>query len=206
MAPGQIARRILGPVFPAVGSAYRRIFVNMNLVADWIGAELGDARRVLDIGGGDGIVASMLIDRIPDLSVTISDLSPSVGSFIAERNRARVVCLPATDHTAVQGRFDALTLSDVIHHVPVAARRLFLDDVVRTARRVGATSIIVKDIEPVGFRARLAVWTDHHITGDQDVEPAPLGAVEFQGFRRVSASLVDPPNYCAHFKDGDAMS
>jgi cyclopropane fatty-acyl-phospholipid synthase-like methyltransferase len=204
MAPGQLARKLLGPAFPIVGGAYRRFFVDMERVADWITVELGDAQRILDIGGGDGFFASLLLDRMPDLEVTLTDLSASVGTFIPDRNRARIKCLPSTDHCAVDGAFDALILTDVIHHVPSRERRAFLESVADTARRVGARSILVKDIEPEGVRARLAVWTDHHITGDKNVEPAPMRTLEFPGFRRLSDAMIDHPNYCAHFTHAEA--
>ncbi len=206
MTPGRFARRLLGPAFPAVGAVYRRVFVDMEKVADWIASELQEARRVLDIGGGDGFVVNLVLDRLPDLQVTMTDLSPSIGSFISPSNRSRVDLRAGTDHAAISEAHDAVMLTDVLHHVPAGERAEFLSAVAGTADRVRARSILFKDIEPSGVRAKLSVWADHHITGDRHVSPAPMAGVAFPGFVQATAAMIDHPNYCLRFnRERDAQ-
>jgi 16S rRNA G527 N7-methylase RsmG len=82
MTPGNLARRLLGPAFRPVGEAYRRIFVDMDKVADWMADRLPRSARVLDVGGGDGYVANLLLARRADIRVTLIDPSQEIGSFI----------------------------------------------------------------------------------------------------------------------------
>jgi hypothetical protein len=51
MTLGQLARGMLGPLFPAVGRAYRSLFVSLDAVAETF-PDLSPAAHVLDIGRG----------------------------------------------------------------------------------------------------------------------------------------------------------
>lgn len=199
MTPGQIVRRILGPAFQPVGEAYRRVFVDMRRVVAAMAEHLPQNARVLDVGGGDGYVVELLLNRRPDLRVTMTDLAPQIGSFLSPENRERVALHPATPVAEMQGSFDAITMADVIHHVPREVRPGFLAEVAATAVRTGAPRILVKDIQPGNPRAWLSLASDLYITGDKGVSLVAQDAVAFPGFRRTAAAMPDYPNYLLAF-------
>jgi len=198
--PGQIARRVLGPVFPVFGEAYRRAFVDIDKVADWMAARLPQGARVLDVGGGDGFVMNAVLARRADIHVTMTDLAPKIGGVIAPAHRARVELRPAISAEAVDGAFDVLTLSDVVHHVPVTARPAFFAALSAAAVRTGCRSVLIKDIQPRGLRAKLAELGDHYITGDRQVRQLPPEAIVIPGFESAEVAMPDFPNYCVAFK------
>jgi 2-polyprenyl-6-hydroxyphenyl methylase/3-demethylubiquinone-9 3-methyltransferase len=200
MPPGQIARRVLGPVFPVFGEAYRRAFVDIDKVADWMAARLPREARILDVGGGDGFVMNALLARRADIRVTMTDLAPRIGGVIASAHRPRVELRPATSVEAIDGAFDVLTLSDVVHHVPVAARPAFFAALSAAATRTGCRSVLIKDIQPGGLRAKLAELGDHYITGDRQVRQLSPEAIVLPGFERTELAMPDDPNYCLVLK------
>lgn len=200
MSLGQFARRLLGDGFQPFGEAYRRCFVDMPRVAGWMAPHLPRNARVLDIGGGDGYVVGLLLDLRPDISVTMTDLAPLIGGFLTQAQLARVTLCPETPVSAINGAFDTITITDVIHHVRPAERRRFLAEVGEAAKRVGCSRVMVKDVEPGGFRAKLAELGDRYITGDRHVRFLSYRAVSIPGYRKQEAVFPDYPNYCLRFE------
>ena len=201
LALGQIARKILGRHFRPVGDAYRRFFVNLDKIVDSFDQELPKGANILDIGGGDGALIQRLLSKRPDLTVTMCDLAPSIGSFLSHEVRPKVELLPATAFTEVSGAHDAVTISDVVHHVPVEQRDAFFKSLAGSCNRWGCRKIIFKDVEPGGIRAMLSLLADRHITGDKHVElfsRADFANMARQHFpkARVSSVVPDWPNYC----------
>ena len=99
------------------------------------------------------------------------------------------------------GVYDAVTIADVIHHVPVAQRDPFFADLAKACERWGARKLILKDVEPSGWRSRLAVWTDRYITGDRHVVPFSRACFANHArshFARACRHSAVPgwPNYC----------
>lgn len=201
ISPGQIARRLLGKHFIPLGNIYRRIFVDLERVVDVFEHELPENARVLDIGGGDGALVDRLLNRRPDLSVTMCDLAPSIGAFLSEPNRTKVNLHPATEFSAMTGPFDAVTIADVLHHVPVDQRGRFFEELHLACERWDTRKLILKDVEPGGWRALMAVLTDRYITGDKHVVPfskacfAQQVRLRFKGATHQS-KMPDWPNYC----------
>lgn len=208
MSPGQIARRLLGRRFKPLGNAYRRIFVNLDTIARTFSDLLPQRSRILDIGGGDGALVERLLNLRPDLDVTMCDVAPSIGSFLSDKNRAKVRLLSATEFASVTGTFDFVTISDVVHHVPVRQRNQFFAELAASCEQWGCTNLIMKDIEPGRFRSWLSVMADRYITGDRHVALISEAAFarmisgHFPHARRVP-SMPDPPNYCELLSWGD---
>jgi SAM-dependent methyltransferase len=201
VAPGQLARRLLGRHFLPIGNAYRRFFVDLDRLAAFLDEELPQGARVIDIGGGDGALMDRLLTRRRDLKVTICDLAPRIGAFLSEQNRAKVEQYPATAFTDVPGQFDVVTITDVVHHVPVDQRGAFFQSLAESCARWGCNKIIVKDLEPGGVRAALSLFADRYITGDKQVvlfSRADFAGVARQYFpeARISSAVPDWPNYC----------
>lgn len=201
VVPGKIARRLLGRNFDAVGRIYRRFFVDLERVADVFSQQMPMNAKILDIGGGDGALVDRLLRRRPDLKITMCDLAPSIGAFLSEEHRRKVRLLPATDFSQVSGPFDAVTISDVIHHVPVEGREAFFEGLAMNCRRWGCRKIILKDIEPGGVRATLSLIADRYITGDRHVvlfSPKQFDELAARYFPNadVEFKMPDWPNYC----------
>ena len=57
----------------------------------------------------------------------------------------------------------------MLHHIPESARSRFFDSVRVLLERAPRLRIIVKDVEPGSWRARLGYWSDLYITGDRHV-------------------------------------
>jgi hypothetical protein len=201
IAPGKIARKILGRHFKPVGDLYRRIFVDLDKIVDYLDESIPANANVLDIGGGDGAVMDRLLDRRSDLALTICDLAVDVGGFLSPQNRTRVRLLPSTDFKDVGGSFDVVTISDVVHHIPVSEREAFFQSLAEACSGWKCRKLIVKDIEPGGIRARLSLLADRYVTGDRHVELFSRADFEakviphFPQARRES-EIPDTPNYC----------
>jgi 2-polyprenyl-6-hydroxyphenyl methylase/3-demethylubiquinone-9 3-methyltransferase len=214
VTPGAVARKLLGPRFKTVGEFYRAVFVDLHAVAAAMDTQLPPGARCLDVGGGDGALADILLRRRADLRMTMIDLAPEIGGFLGDDVRDRVVVRPATALSRVTeegGRFDALILADVMHPVPREARPGFLADLRAFCETSGCRLLILKDVEPGGLRARLSYLSDHHVTGDKGVSLIGAGALEAQlraalgsQIEAVEHGRPDPPNYCLTVRLRDA--
>jgi SAM-dependent methyltransferase len=94
--------------------------------------------RVLDVGGGTGIIAQAMKDLFGIAHVTSVDVEQRfLKSLDIDTRIYDGVTLPFAD-----AAFDAITFSNVMHHVPVAVRANLLRD---CARVVGRGPIYIKD-------------------------------------------------------------
>lgn len=105
-------------------------------------------RRVLDVGGGTGVVAQAIKELFSVERVTSVDV---VDRFLPTLDVATAtydgVSLPFSD-----GSFDCVLLANVIHHVPVGARAALLRECARVA---GTGHLYIKDHEARGGLDRL---------------------------------------------------
>jgi hypothetical protein len=172
MSIGTLARQILGRrLFKIAGEAYRGVFVDLGAVAKSIVHAIPRDAHILDVGGGDGAPLNHLLKLREDVRVTMIDLQDSIGSALHPALESRVRILPMTSIRDFAGRGEALPdvvlLSDVLHHVPAGTREDFMRDLTGLAGE--ATRVIIKDVEPVGWRAFLGLWCDKNVTGDRGV-------------------------------------
>ena len=82
--------------------------------------DLSACRTLLDLGGGPGTYAALLVQRHPDLTATVVDLPPVAalaGEILADMGVAdRVSLLPGDYHRAdLPGGQDAVLISGVLH-------------------------------------------------------------------------------------------
>jgi hypothetical protein len=208
MSPGALARRLLGDrAFRAAGRAYRAVFVDLKQEIAVIAAEIPLGAHVLDVGGGDGEPLDRLLALRPDIRVTTIDVSPRVGDWISSEHGDRVERHPATtlvDHLGSEAPLpDVLLLADVMHHVPPAQRPGFLGAVASLLKRRPGLRIVVKDVEPGHWRARLGYLSDRYVTGDANVDPVSREAMVRMfvtacgplRWREAPLRELDPPNY-----------
>jgi len=210
-SPGQLVRRLLGDrLFSRVVRVYRAVFVDLDEVAACV-PELPAGGEILDIGGGDGALLDRILHVQPHVRATLVDQSPSVGLSISDRNRERVRMLasrnvaecPALGIPAPH----AVVIADVLHHVPPGERLGFLCEVAEFGR-ASLRFLVVKEVAPEGWRARLGLLSDWYVTGDRHVELippeelVPLVLEAFPGFVARATRLLerDSPNYCIVFE------
>jgi SAM-dependent methyltransferase len=94
---------------------------------------LSPAATVLDVGCGDGLVASELRRRRPDIVVTGIDI------LVRPSARIRLEPFDGLRIPYGNGRFQSVLLVDVLHHTSDPAELL------REAQRVARSEVIVKD-------------------------------------------------------------
>jgi SAM-dependent methyltransferase len=112
-----------------------------QILSDWFARLVPANSRVLDVGCGDGLIASLLQSRRPDLSIQGIDVLVRPGTRIPVTSFDGVH-IPFPDNS-----FDAVLFSDVLHHTddPVV--------LLREASRV-ADSIVIKDHNRNGILAQ----------------------------------------------------
>lgn len=209
---GPAIRRLLGPRLAlAAGRRYRAVFVDLEKVATTLAALIPQDAHLLDIGGGDGEPLNHLLVRRPDIRVTTIDPAPVVGQWLETRFESRVIRMPGTSIMDYLARDmaapQAVLLADVMHHVPPSFRPGLVRCLGKLLERNPALKIIVKDIEPGTWRARLSYWADHYITGDRGVtlisqeQLLGLFTTELGRLRCERSDLIvkDSPNYAVAF-------
>jgi SAM-dependent methyltransferase len=85
--------------------------VDRQVVADWIGWTGGG--RVLDLGGGAGMVSRLLVER-PDTSVTCLDISREMLTHAP----VPAVQADATRLPVASGAYDLVIAAAFLHHLP----------------------------------------------------------------------------------------
>lgn len=110
--------------------------------------------RILDIGGGSGLVAEAIARHFPGKSVTAIDVVDRfLPTLSVERRTFDGRTIPCAD-----GAFDCALFSNVLHHVPGEAR---VKLVAEALRATGGACVVVKDhiADSMLDHARLA-WLD----------------------------------------------
>ena len=169
MSIGPSVRRMLGPIEAPISSAYRSMFINVGELGKAIDA-VPFGSRVLEVGVGDGMIASQIVERRPDASVLGIDLAQNPGSlFEGDRTRAEFRTISTSDLLAEQPTpFDAIVIADVLHHVPPSLRTGLLDDVATLLSDDGV--LLVKEtvvVKSPGYW--MGRFSDRWITGDRNV-------------------------------------
>jgi 2-polyprenyl-3-methyl-5-hydroxy-6-metoxy-1,4-benzoquinol methylase len=160
-------RRLLGPHEAAMVSAYRRVFINLSELARAL-RTLAPAQDVLEVGAGDGSLASALLAANPGMNYTGIDIATTTGRmFSGNHDAAAFHTMPLSALDA--GRtFDLVLLADVIHHVPAAERRELIASAWTHVRPNGA--LAVKEWERLPNLAHaMAFASDRYISGDRQV-------------------------------------
>ena len=126
----------------------------------------GRPKRLLDIGGGTGVIAQCISELFPVAAVVTVDVVDRFCPGLAiEARTFDGETLPFGD-----GACDAATLNNVVHHVPLAVRARLFSEIAR----VVDGPLYIKDHE-----ARS--WLDHRRLAALDV----LGNVPFGGMVRA---------------------
>lgn len=169
MRIGPAVRRMLGPIEAPISSAYRSMFINVGDLGKAMAA-VPFGPRVLEVGVGDGMIASQLTTRRLDVTVLGIDLAENPGSlFEGDATRAQFRTVSTSDLLAEKPEpFDAIVIADVLHHVPPAIRPALLSDVSALLADDGV--LLVKETVVVSSPGYwMGKFSDRYITGDRNV-------------------------------------
>lgn len=104
-----------------------------SLARVWVGHH----RTLLDIGGGTGLMAEAISEFLPVDSVTAIDV---VDRF-ADGLSVHTMTYDGQLLPFGEGEFDAATINNVVHHIPVSDRKRIFKEI----RRVVAGPLYIKD-------------------------------------------------------------
>ena len=112
-------------------------------LADFIAKTLASgARRLLEVGCGEGSNLVYLHNRLPDLELTGLDFSPRKVRFLNNCCPwCEAVCGDATNLPFAGGQFDAVLYRDVLHHVHWGREQL-LSEGLRVLRPKGVMIVL----------------------------------------------------------------
>lgn len=125
------------PMYKAKAPRYQAIMLD-SLFELWRATH----DRVLDVGGGTGVIAEAISRLFPVGKVYTIDL---VDRFCPNLS-IETACYDGRTIPFADGAFDAATLNNVLHHVPVADRVSLL----REIRRVVEGPLYIKDHVSIG--------------------------------------------------------
>ena len=168
MPLGPAVRRLFGRHEHRVTALYRAIFVDIDAYARQIGDWVPAARRVLEVGCGEGAVTERLVHLYPAADILAIDITPRVGRlFRGPRDRVTFKQVTVQQVAAdAPGAFDLVILSDVLHHVPAAMRGELLAAVRASVAPGGA--LVFKDWERTAAPIHwLCHAGDRWLTGDR---------------------------------------
>jgi spermidine synthase len=166
--PGPLIRRLFGPYEHGVAEVYRRIFVNLDDLANLMCAWVPQAQRILEVGCGEGAMTERLVRSYPGSSITAIDITPRVGRLY--RGPESTVSFRRETVEEVARRspstFDLVVVADVMHHVPLDARKSLMRAIDHAMAPSG--SLIFKDwlvsASPIHW---LCEAFERYLTGDE---------------------------------------
>jgi 2-polyprenyl-6-hydroxyphenyl methylase/3-demethylubiquinone-9 3-methyltransferase len=187
MALGSLVRKSFGRHEHRVAQLYRGAFMDLRDYAGKIGDWAPKARRILEVGCGEGAVTEILAETYPDADILAIDIASSAGRLYRGRpNGVEFRQAPVLDIAAeYPASFDLITLSDVMHHIPLEFHAEILDAVRRCLAPGGR--FVLKDWartpSPIHWLCHAG---DRWLTGDRVHYLTPLEAMTL-----VTSSVPD---------------
>ncbi|MGC8669228.1 MAG: methyltransferase [Chthonomonadales bacterium] len=166
--------------------------------------DLEECRRLLDVGGGPGAYARLLVEQYPKLHVTILDL-PGVAAIaqelIAEDGLAHRITVMPGDATLGEygaGHYDAVLFSGVLHQMSEQNVRKMLGGAHRSLTAGGR--VVVSDVmldETRSQPAFAALFSLQMLLSTAEGQVFTEGDLacwlEAAGFRNISVRRLPPP-------------
>jgi SAM-dependent methyltransferase len=128
----------------AVGTLHDRLVFRrrVDILASWFAQLAPKNARILDVGAGSGLLASMISGKRPDVSIRGLDVLPR------EQSHIPVQIFDGRKIPFENGAYDIVLFVDVLHHTDDPAVLL------REAVRVAASGVLIKDHFRKGLAAR----------------------------------------------------
>lgn len=170
MGIGTAIRHRLGRFEEPAAELYRSFFINLEALVGQLG-HVGEPKRILEIGCGDGALGQLLVQTFKGADYLGIDPAPTAGRlYRGDTARAEFRSMLSSDLRAEEpDPFDLIVIADVLHHVPATARPALLRDAAELTAPGG--HIVVKEWlwgRPIA--GKLGYWADRYITGDKDVD------------------------------------
>lgn len=168
MGMGSFIRSMFGPYERRVSEAYRSLYIDIDIFAERMREWVPTAKRILEVGCGEGAVTERLNATYPDAEITAIDITPRIGRlYRGSLDGVRFIQCAVQEIAATEsGQYDLVVLCDVLHHVPVAFRQALLDAIRATLAPRGA--LVFKEWEPNFTPIHwLCYASDRWLTGDR---------------------------------------
>jgi 2-polyprenyl-3-methyl-5-hydroxy-6-metoxy-1,4-benzoquinol methylase len=168
MKMGPFIRGMFGRYEPQISEAYRSIYINIDAFVALVRQWKPNAKRILEVGCGEGAVTQRLNAAYPDAKITAIDITPRVGRlYRGSPDGVRFIKCAVQEIAAAESRqYDLVVLSDVLHHVPLELRQGLLDAIRTTLAPQG--TLVFKDWQrnfaPIHW---LCYASDRWLTGDR---------------------------------------
>jgi 2-polyprenyl-6-hydroxyphenyl methylase/3-demethylubiquinone-9 3-methyltransferase len=192
MKPGPLIRTLFGPYERTISGAYRSIYIDIKLLVEQMQRWKPNAKRILEVGCGEGAVTERLCAAYPNAEITGIDITPRVGRlFKGSRSHTKFIQCGVQDIAADEPHsYDLVILCDVLHHVPVELRQGLLDRVQETLAPGG--TFVFKDWQrnnsPIHW---LCYASDRWLTGDRIHYMTRENMREYVSGSFGSAALID---------------
>jgi 2-polyprenyl-3-methyl-5-hydroxy-6-metoxy-1,4-benzoquinol methylase len=168
MKVGPLVRKMFGSRERQISEAYRSIYMDIDALVRQMFKWNPTARRILEVGCGEGAVTTRLSAAYPDAYVTAIDITPRVGRlYRGSLNRVRFVrCTVQEIADTAPGDYDFVILSDVLHHVPLESRHGVLQ-AIRAALAPRGTFVLKEWQRNRALIHWVCYASDRWITGDR---------------------------------------
>jgi 2-polyprenyl-6-hydroxyphenyl methylase/3-demethylubiquinone-9 3-methyltransferase len=167
---GTAIRHRLGRWEIPAAEVYRSRFIYLDDLATTV-TSLTTAKRILEIGCGDGSFGQRLCAVFPDAEYLGIDIAPAPGRlYRGDPQQAEFRTMSASDLVA-EGPppFDLVVFVDVLHHIPQPGRVPILADAATMTTPTGL--IAIKEWERSRGMSHLACYAaDRYVTGDRNVD------------------------------------
>lgn len=194
MSLGSAVHKAFGRFEPAAIRVYRGAFIDLDELATTIASVAPSAKRVLEIGCGDGAMAAALCRSLPDAHLLGLDPAAKAPGrqFDGEPGRAEFRRIATTELISEgSGGFDLVMLCDVVHHVAESERGQVLLDAAALTSPGG--TVVVKEWEHrAGMSTAFAYGADRWVSGDATVRFMPR--TELDGL--IEAAMPGWPVTC----------
>lgn len=167
MQVGRAIRTRLGRFEVPASRLYRSFFINLEDCAALLGSAF-PARRILEVGCGDGQMAQQLMAQFPRATYVGLDIAPEVGRlYDGDRDAATFLSESTSAYLRRSPQpFDLVLLIDVVHHVPDPDRDELFRDIRELTRPDG--HYVVKDWDPTRTIGNAAAHVaDRLVSGTQ---------------------------------------
>lgn len=194
MPIGSAVRRALGPLEPLAIRRYRDAFIDLDSLAVTLGSLVPDAKRVLEIGCGDGVMAAALRRVLPTIELLGIDPGMAEPGRMYTGDQAGIEFRKVlTTQLIEEGAepFDLVIVCDVLHHVQEADRLQVLRDAA-TLTRPGGTVAVKEWERRGGVGSAMAYCADRWISGDATVRFMPLTEIN----ELIDRSMLGWPRTC----------
>jgi ubiquinone/menaquinone biosynthesis C-methylase UbiE len=131
--------------------------------------------RLLDVGCGDGLFATVLSELRPDLAIQGAEIAPRPGC------RIPVIPFDGLQLPFSDAEFDACMLIDVLHHTRTPGTLL------REAARVARSHVLLKDHIREGFAARSCLRFMDEVSNRRHGVALPFNYLDSTEWNRIFA-------------------